>query len=128
VIGEVDAFEVLADHVRHAARGDVDVEHRDHVGMRDDGGRLGLALEARQHLVAARELGVQHFHGHAFLRDARVARQKDPTHAAFAQQALDDVRAVQRHAEQLVTRIGHRDSAPGLEQITGVKLLRIVVT
>jgi hypothetical protein len=71
---------------------------------------------------------VQHFDGHALLRDARVARQKYPPHPALAQQALDDVRAVQRGADQLVTRVGHRNAAPRLEQITGVKLLRIVVT
>ena len=88
-IAELLALEELADHVRAAVFGVVDVVDVDHVGVGDAAGRLGLALKARDDVGLPRELGVQHFDGEALVAEAGVARLVDAAHAAFADDADD---------------------------------------
>ena len=97
---ELLALQELADHVRAAVFGVVDVVDIDHVGVGDAAGRLGLALKARDHVGLPRELGVQHFDRETLVAEPGMARLVDPAHAAFAHHADDLVGIAERGAEE----------------------------
>jgi hypothetical protein len=77
--------EALHDHVGRSVVGLAVVEDAHDAGVADAHGGLGLGAEASHRVGVAREVGVEHLHGHLGAADGEVLGDPDGAHAALAE-------------------------------------------
>ena len=104
-VGELLAFEELADDEGAAVGGAIDVEDVDDVRVLIVAAASASRWKRESTSRLPGVLGVQHLQREALRADARVAGLVDAAHAAFADDADDRVRLAQRLADELVLRL-----------------------
>src|SRR5690606_13777379 len=78
----------LASEVGITVFGATDIEHADHIGMRQASRSLSFTLKARQLLRVTRVFRMQHLESVLLRRDACMARSVDSPYTAFAETLL----------------------------------------
>ena len=104
LVAQADAIDVLHDEVRGAVRKTTEVCDVDDVGTTDGRGRARFVGEAFDDLAIARHVDAQNLERNA-LADRLVLRGVNHAHAAFADDALDRVTAVEDLARIRVARV-----------------------
>jgi hypothetical protein len=109
-VGEALAVHVLHGDVEQALGRLAEVEHAHDVAVREQAGRLGLALEAGAAARVEREIAVEDLHREE-ARDAHVRGAVHLAHAARGDAVLDAVPVAHDRAEQRIRDVGARGDA-----------------